>query len=213
MKYKYLSHLISEATPMYGGYENLINIKKSRSIQDGDTSNNLTLEFPNHIGTHIDFPFHFSMNGNKLQDYSAEFWIFNNIGFIQTEFSKIEKNLDNLSKDIEFLIIKTGFEDFRGQKKYWSEQPIISSKIAKILKERFKYLRVIGFDMISLTSQLDKEEGIKAHNEFLIHNDLLVVEDMALKNLNICPNKLFVMPLMIKDSDGSPCTIIAEINE
>ena len=67
--------------------------------------------------------------------------------------------------------------------------------------------------MISLTSQLDKEEGIKAHNEFLIHNDLLVVEDMALKNLNICPNKLFVMPLMIKDSDGSPCTIIAEINE
>ena len=100
MKYKYLSHLISEATPMYGGYENLINIKKSRSIQDGDTSNNLTLEFPNHIGTHIDFPFHFSMNGNKLQDYSAEFWIFNNIGFIQTEFSKIEKNLDNLSKDI-----------------------------------------------------------------------------------------------------------------
>ena len=70
MKYKYLSHLISEVTPMYGGYENLINIKKSRSIQDGDTSNNLTLEFPNHIGTHIDFPFHFSMNGNKLQDHS-----------------------------------------------------------------------------------------------------------------------------------------------
>ena len=65
--------------------------------------------------------------------------------------------------------------------------------------------------MISLTSQLDKQEGKKAHIEFLVKNDILVIEDMNLENLNSTPFELIVSPLLIEDIDGSPCTIIARL--
>ena len=35
--------------------------------------------------------------------------------------------------------------------------------------------------MISLTSQLDKNEGKKIHNKFLCDYEILIIEDMNLK--------------------------------
>ena len=56
----YLSYFIGEQTPAYGGMEGLVQLKANRSITNGDTTNEMSLFLPNHIGTHIDFPFHFS---------------------------------------------------------------------------------------------------------------------------------------------------------
>ena len=74
----FLSYFIDEHTPSYGGIENAVKIERIKSIEKGDSSNNLELKFPAHIGTHIDFPFHFSNDGKKLEDYPPSFWIFNN---------------------------------------------------------------------------------------------------------------------------------------
>ena len=65
--------------------------------------------------------------------------------------------------------------------------------------------------MISLTSKLDRGEGKKAHLQFLIEHDILVVEDMNLENLFNKPKNLIVSPLLFENLDGSPCTIIASI--
>ena len=208
-KYLFLSHFLNHNTPLYGGKKNTIFSKQHTSIGKGDNSNSKILNFPNHSGTHIDFPYHFSDNGKKLQDYPANFWIFKNIGFIDDSIQNLEVHFDDISNNIEFLIIKTGFEKFRHKKKYWKSQPIFPAYLASKIKTYFPKIRVVGFDMISLTSQLDKSEGKRAHIEFLIKNDILVVEDMNLDSLNSAPEELIVLPLLFDDLDGSPCTIIA----
>lgn len=205
----YLSYFLNESTPAYGGEVGAIIFDRVKSIANGDTSNNLKLTFPNHIGTHIDFPFHFDLNGKKGSEYSADFWVFNSIGFIQCDVDSILENIESLPSDMDFLILKTGFASQRGQEAYWKEQPVIKASIASELKAKFPKLRLFGFDMISLTSKLDRAEGKQAHLSFLIDNDILILEDMDLENLNTTPKKVIVSPFQIDEADGGPCTVFA----
>ena len=205
----YLSHFIDTNTPCYGGKKGLISITDATSIKKGDTSNSKCISIGNHIGTHIDFPKHFDDKGKTLSDYKSTFWIFNKIGFIESNIESLPNRLNQLESDIEILILKTNFGKNRGNEKYWSSQPIIPSTFAKLLRESFTNLRVFGFDLISLTSKLDRDEGKKAHKSFLLEHNILVIEDMNLINLNTCPKKLVVAPLLISDIDGAQCTIIS----
>lgn len=209
MKVSFLSHFINNYTPVYGGYDNQINISKKSSIDKGDTANSLNIFFNNHIGTHIDFPFHFSSNGKKSSEYEASFWVFNKIGFIECDISEFPNKIKNLPSDIELLIFKSGFGKNRNHDIYWKSQPVIPSSFAKLLRNRFPYLRVFGFDMISLTSKLDRNEGKKAHLAFLINNDILILEDMNLEELSATPSKVIISPLQIADADGVPCNVIS----
>lgn len=205
----YLSHFIDSDTPVYGGVKGEIKIESIRSIDRGDNSNNLQFKFPAHIGTHIDFPYHFSINGKKSNDYPPSFWIFHKVGFLNCTLDEVETKIVDLPADIEILILKTGFGSNRDKEIYWSNQPVIPARLATLFKTKFPSLRVFGFDMISLTSKLDRVEGKAAHINFLINNDILVLEDMNLENISGTPKTVLVAPLQINAADGVPCNVIA----
>jgi len=209
MRPVYLSHFIDSEIPIYGGSKGEIIIEPICSIDKGDTSNNLHFSFPAHIGTHIDFPYHFSNQGKKSNDYPPSFWIFNKIGFLDCTIDEVESNLATLAGDIEILILKTGFGANRHKEIYWSSQPVIPAKFATVFKNRFPKLRIFGFDLLSLTSKLDRAEGKSAHLNFLINNDILVLEDMNLENIVDVPKVVIVAPLQINAADGVPCNVIA----
>ena len=205
----YLSYFLSESTPTYGGDEGVIHFEQIRSIKKGDTTNNLQLVFPNHIGTHIDFPYHFDDNGKKCEDYTPAFWIFNKIGVINCSIEMLPLEIEKLSSAIEILILKTGFGRTRETMEYWTSQPVIPSGYASLLRDHFPNLRIFGFDLISLTSKLNRIEGKKAHMNFLIKENILILEDMNLESLETIPKTIMISPLLIQGADGVPCTIIA----
>lgn len=208
MKSIFLSYYINENTPTYGGEANLISIESIRSIKKGDNSNNSRISFPSHIGTHIDFPFHFSSEGKKCDDYPASFWVFNKVGFLNCSIENISFEIEIIDTDIEILIIRTGFGECRGGEDYWKSQPVIPADLAFVLRKRFPYLRVFGFDMISLTSKLDRMEGKLAHINFLIENEILILEDMKLTEITTTmPNRVIISPLQVAGLDGTPCTV------
>lgn len=209
MAITYLSHFLNTDTPVYGGETGLVSFEKIRSISKGDTSNNLKLTFPGHIGTHIDFPFHFSDEGQKCDEYPASFWIFNKVGFIECRVDDISVAIQDVPADVELLILKTGFGAVRGTSKYWAEQPVIGRNTAMLFKEKFPLLRVFGFDMISLTSKLNREEGKFAHRAFLVENKILILEDMKLDLIDKAPERAVIAPLLVAGADGVPCTVIA----
>ncbi|WEK19663.1 MAG: cyclase family protein [Candidatus Pedobacter colombiensis] len=207
-----LSYFLNKDTPVYGGRKDVIEIKQVTSINNGDTANNLQISFPNHAGTHIDFPYHFSNDGKKCEDYDPSFWIFKRIGFIKCSVDKIEEAIVNLPGEIELLILKTGFGSKREFEEYWEQQPVIKAGFADLFRCRFSNLRAFGFDMISLTSKLDRAEGKEAHIQFLIENDILIIEDMKLDGLDECPDMVIVSPLLISGADGVPCNVVALFN-
>ena len=69
---KYLSYFLSESTPLYGNGSG-IRFTKDKNICNGDSCNTTNLVFPNHSSTHIDFPYHFNIDGKTLNDYPASF--------------------------------------------------------------------------------------------------------------------------------------------
>lgn len=216
-KYIYLSHFINENTPLYGG-KNDIKILKDSSIAQGDTSNTSFLNFPSHTGTHIDFPKHFSNAGKTINDFLPKFWLFNipfviNYNAAADEIITIDEKIDRIPQDIDFLIIKTGFQKFREDEKYWRNNPGLDPYLAAKLKKTCPNLRAIGFDFISISSFSNRKSGRISHKKFLIENDILIIEDMNLIKVNDNIKKIICLPLMIDNIDGSPVTIIGEINE
>jgi arylformamidase len=212
----FLSYFMDDNTPLYGG-DYGVKMQNLRSIENGDSANTKLLEFCNHSGTHIDFPNHFSIQGKVVEDYDANFWIFNSPFFIEYEvFDNQIINLTNeqmheIPHNVDFLIFKTGFSKFRNEERYWKSNPGIAPELAEKLKLRCPNLRVLGMDIISLTSFGNRPLGRISHNKFLIDNDILIVEDMYLDNLISQPKKIYCLPFLRKGLDGSPVSIIAEV--
>ena len=216
-KYIYLSHFLDTDTKLYGGEKSTI-ISSHKSISKGDSSNTTFLSFCNHAGTHIDFPKHFSNNGKTVNDYLPDFWVFNRPYILdykarENEIINIPFELYNIPDETDFLIVKTGFQKYRNKDKYWKYNPGLDPDFALKVRKRCPYIRIVGFDFISVSSFQNRELGRKAHKEFLINNDILLIEDMNLGELSDNLKKIICLPLMIDNIDGSPVTIIGEISE
>ena len=178
-KFVYLSHFLSDNTPTYGDRDNF-SIKKNSSIESGDTANSFKMRFTtNHLGTHVDLPFHFYSTGKKIEDVEPAFWVFKHIAIIEIPCSDnylitpedIAKH--DIDHESEIILIKTGYEKFRNDKKYWKSNPGILPEVASYIRERYIHVRAIGFDFISLTSFQNRSVGKEAHKAFLIQKKIL----------------------------------------
>ena len=217
IKYRYLSYFMNAETPLYGG-EKGVEIKPLNQISKGDTANTKSIQLHNHSGTHIDFPNHFIAKGKTSADYDASFWLFRAPYLYERTASPSEiidltqEELNTIPSETDFLIIKTGFGEYRGQEKYWKFNPGLSPESAEVLKQQLPNLRVVGMDFISLTSFQNRPLGRVAHRAFLGGDrPLLLVEDMDLSRLDAHPKKMICTPLMIEKLDGCPVTVIAEV--
>lgn len=203
------------------GYGNGDRMKQTqiRSIKNGDSSNNSYITMPTHYGTHIDFPLHFSTTGKNSSQFDATFFTHENIGFMEINNEKIEDylirnnhlNCEGIAQDITLLIIKTGFCDNRYDESYWNYNWGFHHETALHLKSHFPHLQAIAFDLISLSSYQQRTEGRIAHKAFLCEQEILIVEDVDLRNISAKDSlqQVVIAPLRIKEVDGTSVTIMA----
>ncbi|MDI7217532.1 cyclase family protein [Leptospira santarosai] len=228
MNYIYLNHFLELNTPSYANNGKL-KINRTRSIKNGDTSNEAELIFSNHLGTHIDAPFHFSNEGMTLDEYPANFWICEKAHIMEYpaepgEILGLEALLPLLKKvpeNTEALILKTGFEKYRKSnlEYYCLQNPAIEPSVGLWLR-RNRRLKFFGFDYISMSSRAHRNMGKQSHRAFLCKdldgvnldsNPILLIEDMKLSDIKISIDKLIVCPLLFEKADGSPATILAKL--
>ena len=217
-----LSHIISHDTPSYGNRDN-VSIKANSSIQKGETANCSSWVFSNnHIGTHIDSPYHFCENGKKTYEIPVDDYIFNNVHLMDIPCKEakligikdFEKSLP-INNEIELLLIRTDFENLRNEDDYWNNNPGIAPELADYFRKNYPKIRCIGFDFISLTSWKYRVEGRESHKAFLCPDKgkpILVIEDMSLKSLNKKINWVVVAPLFVEDGNGGAVTVFANQN-
>lgn len=220
-RWKFLSYELSPELSNYGGAKG-ITIEWERRIDRGDTSNNSSLQLPAHTGTHIDYPFHFIAEGNTGSELQANDLVFMDSVLVDIQTihpnnylispNDLEKNISALSEKTELIIFKTGFCYQREHETYWKFNWGLAPECAAFLKTRFPKLRAIGFDLISLTAYQQREIGRLAHKEFLGTHQLLIVEDMDLRNVssNDTFSTIIVSPLRFAGADGAPVTVWAQ---
>jgi kynurenine formamidase len=219
MEYKYLSHVLENEIPVYGNNNKVcLNFKPLKSISNGDSANISQFTMGNHWGTHIDAPAHFFEHAPSVTDYPPEYWFFNqpqilNIQIFENELIMIEHFKNRIIDDkADLLLIKTGFQNYRGTVKYTINNPGLHSEVGLWLRKSLKSIRAIGFDFISISAYQNREEGRRAHRAFLdpdgTGNPILIIEDMNLDYGSNDPNRVLVCPLLLKGVDSTPCTVI-----
>lgn len=203
----FLSHVLDNDLSCYNGDFN-IRIEKFKN-------NELSLSMDGHCGTHIDFPLHTEQNAKNMNNYIADNFIFYRafIKEISTKDNYIKQNdLDNIPKDVDFLIIKTGLCEKRLLNEYTYENIGISVEAARYLREEFINLKCVGIDSISINAYKNKESGRLAHREFLNKTpEILIIEDMDLRKVREgFLSQVIVAPLRINNSDGASVSILAK---
>jgi len=221
-RWLFLSYPLSENLSAYANGKR-IKINHIRKISNGDSSNNTELCLPTHFGTHLDFPFHFDNRGKKSTDYEANFFIFQRVQIVDISAMLHNNNMidincfsaADLNSENELLLIYTGFCNFRTTEKYWNDNPSFHPDLAYYFKERMPRLRAIGFDTISLTGWKQRELGKDSHKSFLIDSEILIIEDMDLRQVDnkVKIKNVIVAPLRVSNLEGAPVTVIAEVTK
>jgi kynurenine formamidase len=115
----------------------------------------------------------------------------------------------------DYLSGNLGGNQSQTESDYTKNGPVFGPEIAELLRKACPDIRVVGFDAISLSSFSDRELGRAAHAAFLNHEQpILLLEDMDLSLVNSSTNikSVVVSPLLVKEADGSLCTILAEVD-
>ena len=221
MKMVWLSHVLNNSTPLYGGAKE-ISISADRSITAGDSCNTSSLKISSHTGTHVDAPRHFYQHGRTVESYTPVQWLFLSPAMIEIDSSPgqildeyaLSPSLSNLERTTDLLLIKTGFEKYRDEVVYWEAGPGLAASLASVLADTLPGLRAIGIDAISISSLLNRQEGRSAHEAFLVRN-ILLFEDMSLCQLQpkVPVRQVIALPLRYANADGAPCSIAAWIDE
>lgn len=216
-KWVWLSHVLKVDTPTYNN-QSKITITPKNSMCMGHSSNTSLLSFSSHDGTHVDAPLHFIQNGNSIDSYSAEHWIFNHPLVLKAKCTpkKLIQSDDVSLPDyptnkIDLILIQTDFETQRSEDAYWNDNPGLSESLVRWILKHFPLVRAIGVDLISVSNLSNRDEGRKVH-KILLEKNILIIEDLSLKKINNNLVQVIALPLRYDTGDGSPCTIIGLVS-
>jgi len=110
------------------------------------------------------------------------------------------------------LFIITGSWQDRGDSSYCDAHPWLHPDTCVTLREHFPVIRLIGFDLISISSPLHREEGREAHRSLLCTSpEVLILEDLDLSDSCLIGMKkdIWVIPWFTDERmDGSPVVVI-----
>lgn len=217
-RWLWLSHVLSSDTPAYGNGKGM-RISHEKSLCAGDSCNAVRLDFSNHLGSHVDAPLHFIAEGRSVASYLPEDWMFTRPLLIDLPLDAAQLVTPEMLEPLllpgahphDLLLIRTGFEQFRNETRFWQNSPGLSATLAPYLKQKFPNLAAIGVDCISISSLQHREEGRYAHR-LLLGDGLRIFEDLALAAI---PSKrlqqVIALPLRFVQADGAPCSIVAQL--
>lgn len=181
------------------------------------------LKLGSHTGTHIDAPYHFLKNGQRIDEIPVQRFI--GSGVLIDVSGKSERGLID-SADLEssaseikngdFVILKTGWDRYFGTPKYY-RHPYLSADGAMLLIEMGVSLVATDAPNVDPTYYASEESdpaaidppdeasyGYPVH-DLLLGNNILIVENLCnLDKINAVKGIYSFLPLKLKDSDGSP---------
>lgn len=218
----YLSHVLGPDTPSYGGHFPL-ETEVLKSINEGDSCNEMSARMPLHLGTHVDAPQHFDESGRTVDQFPPEYWRCTKVCLLDVpigeggivRLAEDDPLLNEIEDDCELLLLRTGSQTLRSSSphRYATEGPSLCDKFASWIRKN-RTLKFLGIDSISISSPQNREIGRKAHSALLapgLKSPVLIIEDMDLSFLQTAPSEVWILPLRLAGADGAPVTVVANL--
>ncbi|MGY6209173.1 arylformamidase [Cytobacillus firmus] len=174
-------------------YETAFTKEQTGSVNIGRITTSL------HTGTHVDAPFHFNDEGEKILDLDIELYIgparvIDVSGYEKVD-SEVLKKFD--LEGTERVLLRTSVPN---------DSEVFPNRIPELTADMADYLgskgvRLLGVDVPSV-DQLDSKE-METHHA-LYRNGIHILENIMLDEVEEGTYELIALPLPIKDGDGSP---------
>ncbi len=172
------------------------------------------LSLGTHAGTHVDAPCHTEPDGETIDDYPAETFVFDAVvADLRGRDPRSAIRPDDLpDADAEMVVLRTGWADRWGEAAYF-DHPFLSPAAADYCVERGYHVGTDGASVDpspSANATADEPAGVPAHHA-LLGADRFIVENLT--NLGDPPARfeLRAYPLPVSDGDGSPVRAVAVV--
>lgn len=158
-----------------------------------------TFEMSVHTGTHVDAPYHFDNNGEKIGSVPLTHFIGAAI---------VVECLNQKSIGIETIkdINLSGISKVLFKTNSWTNTSIFPDEITYLEKELAPFLSSKGIDLIGVdvpsVDAIDSK-SLDAHHSFY-QNNIQILEGIVLKDVSPGKYELIALPLPLSDADGSP---------
>ncbi|PAE24920.1 arylformamidase [Bacillus sp. 7894-2] len=174
-------------------YETAFTKEQTGSVNIGRITTSL------HTGTHVDAPFHFNDEGEKILDLDIELYIgparvIDVSGYEKVD-SEVLKKFD--IEGAERVLLRTSVPN---------DPEVFPNRIPELTEDMADYLgskgvRLLGVDVPSVDQPDSKE--METHHA-LYRNGIHILENIMLDEVEEGNYELIALPLPIKDGDGSP---------
>ncbi|MCC3649151.1 MULTISPECIES: arylformamidase [Cytobacillus] len=174
-------------------YETAFTKEQTGSVNIGRITTSL------HTGTHVDAPFHFNDEGEKILDLDIELYIGPARVIDVSGYEKVDSEvLKKFDLEVtERVLLRTSVPN---------DSEVFPNRIPELTADMADYLgskrvRLLGVDVPSV-DQLDSKE-METHHA-LYRNGIHILENIMLDEVEEGNYELIALPLPIKDGDGSP---------
>ena len=222
--FRVLSYPLAETAPVWPGNPPAARTEVYSSIARGELANMTVIHLFSHSGTHLDAPKHFNDDGPSAVDVPIERFIFckplvaevpkPDGGMVQRE--ELESYAEQLAV-ADLLFLHTGWSAVRDSdpERYASENPMVHPEAARYLMEGFPNIRGLAIDAPSVGAPNHRPETVETHQILtgVGREDgryVVIFEDLRIDSDLGQAERIYAWPLFIEESDGSPCTIVAE---
>ncbi|MBT2690149.1 arylformamidase [Bacillus sp. ISL-47] len=174
-------------------YETAFTKEQTGSVNIGRITTSL------HTGTHVDAPFHFNDEGEKIIDLDIELYIgparvIDVSGYDRVD-AEVLQGFD--LEGVERVLMKTAVPN---------NPEVFPERISELAADMADYLgskgvRLLGVDVPSV-DPLDSKD-METHHA-LYRNGIHILENIMLDDVKEGNYELIALPLPIKDADGSP---------
>jgi len=212
MKIIDLTHTIADDILVYPETEP-VRLTPANTLEQ-DNFRETLLHMSSHTGTHMDAPAHMLAKAPYLDDIPVESFCGKAYVLDCAEpGTGNEIKADLLRKkselrDVDYLVLSTGWEKYWGMKEYFGDFPVLSEDAVDYLLKLG--LKGIGTDTMSVDRMNSTDFPI--HHRFMA-NHLVIIENLC----NLAPIReksvLFAaLPLKFRRSDGAPVRAIAAVS-
>lgn len=211
MKLVDLTHPIAPNMPVYPGTEPPVFTTGCSIDEVGFLEKKITLY--SHTGTHIDAPAHLIRGHNTLDMLSIEHFYgpalmlnFDNFIAQAIGIKELEPFQDKIEK-VDFLLLRTGWSQYWGSEKYFTNYPVLSLEAANWLSS----FGLKGFGLDTISADTADTENYPVHKALLQKNTLIIENLTNLMDLPCHQFNFSCFPLSFEDADGSPVRAVASI--
>ncbi len=197
-----LSMEVSERTPQFPG-DQPFSSQVVASIA-GNGWNSRRVSFNTHFSTHVDAPYHMLENGRKLDEFSTEALIGRARVIDVRGRVRIGRDCLPAGRLPSMVLFRTGHSAHRGSDSYFTANPVLGEDVARELVGRG--VRLVGIDSFTV------DNPPYTVHRILFAADVLIVENLVHLERAGLECRLIVAPLALRDADGAPARVFAEVN-